>query len=66
MDVELGDVEAKEEKKASEAWKPEKKEWLVMLSLTFISFMVALDATILVTVLPVGTASSILVPRYGF
>jgi hypothetical protein len=36
-----------------EEWKPEKKEWFIMISLSVISFMVALDATILVTVLPV-------------
>jgi hypothetical protein len=36
-----------------EDWKPEKKEWFIMISLSIISFMVALDATILVTVLPV-------------
>ena len=36
-----------------EEWKPERKEWFIMISLSIISFMVALDATILVTVLPV-------------
>ncbi|KAF2124990.1 MFS general substrate transporter [Dothidotthia symphoricarpi CBS 119687] len=46
------DIEVKGEEKAPDDWKPEKKEWLIMLSLTFISLMVALDATILVTVLP--------------
>ena len=34
-------------------WNPTKKEWLIMLSLSIISLMVALDATILVGVLPV-------------
>jgi hypothetical protein len=47
------DVEAKGEAVAPE-WKPTKNEWLVMISLSFISLMVALDATVLVTVLPVG------------
>jgi MFS family permease len=50
------DVEARGEEKASiqEEWKPTKNEWLIMISLAFISLMVALDATILVTVLPVS------------
>lgn len=42
----------------SEAWKPEKREWIIMISLSVISFMVALDATILVTVLPVSSLSA--------
>jgi hypothetical protein len=50
------DVEARGEEKASipEEWTPTKNEWLIMISLAFISLMVALDATILVTVLPVS------------
>ncbi|KAI4959464.1 hypothetical protein J4E86_003186 [Alternaria arbusti] len=36
-----------------DVWKPQKKELVIMISLSFISLMVALDATILVTVLPV-------------
>jgi hypothetical protein len=50
------DVEAKGEQPAlaMEAWTPTKNEWLIMISLAFISLMVALDATILVTVLPVS------------
>ena len=36
-------------------WKPGKQEWAVMLTLALISLMVALDATILVSVLPVST-----------
>ncbi|KAF2684442.1 MFS general substrate transporter [Lentithecium fluviatile CBS 122367] len=35
-----------------EEWKPQKKEWFIMISLSIISFMVAIDATVLVTVLP--------------
>jgi hypothetical protein len=35
-------------------WKPQKQEYLVMLTLSIISVMVALDATIPVTVLPVS------------
>jgi hypothetical protein len=38
----------------AEEWKPETKEWIIMISLSIISLMVALDATILVTVLPVS------------
>jgi hypothetical protein len=50
------DVESRGEEKASipEEWTPTKNEWLIMISLAFISLMVALDATILVTVLPVS------------
>ena len=35
-------------------WKPGKKEYAVMLTIALISLMVALDATILVSVLPVS------------
>lgn len=48
------DVEAKAEAVASSEWSPSRNELLVMSSLSFISLMVALDATVLVTVLPVG------------
>jgi len=34
-------------------WKPQKQEYLVMATLATISLMVALDATILVSILPV-------------
>ena len=37
-----------------EEWKPRKAEYLVMITISMISLMVALDATILVPVLPVG------------
>lgn len=47
------DLEAKAELAAPAEWKPTKNELLVMVSLSFISLMVALDATVLVTVLPV-------------
>ena len=33
--------------------KPERKQWLAMISLSLVSFVVSLDATILVTALPV-------------
>jgi hypothetical protein len=49
MDLEKLDAHA-----PAEEWKPEKKEWIIMISLSIISLMVALDATILVTVLPVS------------
>jgi len=45
------DVEASKE--APEEWKAHKREYLVMASLAVISLVVALDATILVLVLPV-------------
>jgi hypothetical protein len=44
-------------------WKPQKQEYLVMLTLSIISLMVALDATILVTVLPVSYMSVDLTSR---
>ncbi|KAG9191816.1 hypothetical protein G6011_10550 [Alternaria panax] len=46
-------IEAKGEYQAPDVWKPQKNELVIMISLSFISLMVALDATILVTVLPV-------------
>jgi hypothetical protein len=54
------DIEAKGEDSAPamETWTPTKNEWLIMISLAFISLMVALDATILVTVLPVSQIST--------
>jgi hypothetical protein len=52
------DTEAKGEADAPGEWKPQKKELLIMISLSFISLMVALDATILVTVLPVSHTDS--------
>ncbi|KAJ4989893.1 major facilitator superfamily transporter [Stagonosporopsis vannaccii] len=48
------DIEAKGEDMAPLEWNPSRNELLVMISLSFISLMVALDATVLVTVLPVG------------
>ena len=35
-------------------WKAGKEEWMVILVIAIVSLMVALDATILVPVLPVG------------
>jgi hypothetical protein len=48
------DRDARSDAGAPEEWKPQRKELLIMFSLAFISLMVALDATILVTVLPVS------------
>lgn len=47
-------AEAKGEPHSTEEWTPTKHELLIMVSLSFISLMVALDATVLVTVLPVS------------
>ncbi|KAF2114257.1 major facilitator superfamily domain-containing protein [Lophiotrema nucula] len=46
--------------KAPEQWQPTKAEWTIMISLSLVSLMVALDATILVAVLPVRSISSAL------
>ncbi len=37
-------------------WKAGKEEWMIILVITTISLMVALDATILVSALPVGAS----------
>ena len=50
---EMAQLEAGELKELGE-WKPGSKELAVMVTLAIISLMVALDATILVSVLPVG------------
>lgn len=47
-----GDIESA--KSSQVEWKPQKQEYLVMLTLSIISVMVALDATIPVTILPVS------------
>ena len=39
-------------------WKAGKEEWKIILVLTTVSLMVALDATILVSALPVGGSKS--------
>ena len=57
----LDDVESA--KSSQVEWKPQKQEYLVMLTLSIISLMVALDATILVTVLPVSYMSVDLTAR---
>lgn len=41
-------------------WKPGRQEYAVMITVAVISLMVALDATILVSVLPVGFVSNYL------
>jgi hypothetical protein len=43
----------------NEEWKPSRTEYGVMITLAVISLMVALDATILVSVLPVSDCSFI-------
>jgi hypothetical protein len=40
-------------------WKPLKQEYLLMLTISILSLMVALDATILVPVLPVRSYHSL-------
>lgn len=53
------DIEAKADQAVPEEWAPSKKEMLIMVSLSFISLMVSLDATILVTVLPVSNVPTL-------
>jgi hypothetical protein len=55
--------DVKSAKSSQVEWKPQKQEYLVMLTLSIISLMVALDATILVTVLPVSYMSIDLASR---
>lgn len=43
---------------SSREWKAGKKEWMVIIVHTIVSLMVALDATILVTALPVSALPS--------
>ena len=53
MDDMVADIEAKSGKEDEPPqWKPRRHEWMVMITLATISLMVALDATILVPVLP--------------
>ena len=39
-------------------WKAGKEEWMIILVISTVSLMVALDATILVCALPVGVSES--------
>ncbi|RYO27756.1 hypothetical protein AA0113_g12246 [Alternaria arborescens] len=53
LDAETAVAEAVEDEPDDRTdWKPERKQWLAMISLSLISFVVSLDATILVTALP--------------
>jgi hypothetical protein len=56
------DIEAAEKEDPLATWKPRKQEWLIMISLSLLSLMVALDATILVSVLPVCIIFIVLFP----
>ena len=40
-------------------WKAGRREWLVMITLMIVSLMTALDASILVPVLPVGVSDGV-------
>lgn len=42
----------------AEEWKAGRQEWLIMITLVVISLMAAIDATILVTALPVSNDST--------
>jgi hypothetical protein len=53
------DIEAGETEDTLPQWKPQKSEWLIMITLSLMSLMVALDATILVSVLPVSVLISV-------
>lgn len=50
----VADVEADADAYTAEEWKPSKNELLIMISLSFISLIVAIDSTVLVTALPVS------------
>jgi len=52
--AEEGWAPAQEEHTDGTEWAPGKKEYAVMITIATVSLMVALDATILVPVLPVG------------
>ncbi|CAN9331264.1 unnamed protein product [Alternaria alternata] len=53
LDAETAIAEAIEDEPADRIrWKPGRKQWLAMISLSLVSFVVSLDATILVTALP--------------
>ncbi|CAN9337133.1 unnamed protein product, partial [Alternaria alternata] len=53
LDAETAVAEAIEDEPADRIrWKPGRKQWLAMISLSLVSFVVSLDATILVTALP--------------
>lgn len=48
-------------KNAALEWKPSRQELMIMLTLAIVSFMVSLDATVIVTSLSVGVSFFILV-----
>jgi len=60
------DVEANGSEKSHQEWKPSQKEWFIMVSLAIVSLMVALDATILVAVLPVHSKNLLQTPGLTF
>lgn len=53
LDTELGKLDSVGKKTGAE-WKAGKQEWLIMILLLVVSFLVSIDATILVPVLPVS------------
>lgn len=59
-------MEAQQESTASDQeWKAGRNEWMIIIVLAVISLMVALDATILVPVLPVSAFDPYLKTVYG-
>lgn len=53
QETKLADLEAIIEVDEPVTWEAGRKAWLIVLTLAFVSLIVALDATILVTALPV-------------
>ena len=56
--VQFDVVEVEKAAAAAPPWTPNKQEWTVMVTIAVVSLMVALDATVLVPVLPVGVSFS--------
>ena len=57
-DPSLDDASAEKVETSEEQWKPGKKEWAVMMTFVISNMFVALDASILVSVLPVSIYSA--------
>lgn len=61
QEANYADMETAIEVNEKGAWEASRRVWLIVLTLAFVSLIVALDATILVTALPVRLG---IVPRH--